>query len=165
MTTIACGTCGATAWPSDPSVRSTFGLICFDPNGAPCAGDVDGATWFCELHHPERKRPPRTASLGETLIDVEERLRKALAVLEDEVDGSDFDANHANREAVEAFRAELERGLEALRKVIVAHEPKPAAPKPKKASPTVHRKDQGELLAPKAAPASDNAPAEEVEWT
>jgi hypothetical protein len=164
MTTISCSVCGATAWPAAGSaIRATFSLRCADANGAPCAGDADGATWFCEFHLPEKKRPPRTATPAEALIDFEELLRTSLAVLEVEVGGSDFDANDASHEAVQAFRGELERGLEALRKVIAAHARKPAAPKPKKGSPYTRRAGQGELLAPKAAPASDNAPAEEVE--
>jgi hypothetical protein len=157
---IKCVICGSEPWPSDPSVKESFNLRRFGPNGAPAESPAEGE-WRCSEHFPPRQNiPPATrVTPRDAVAEFEQLLLAQGARLEEELairSGSDDDNNDA---AFEAYRGELDRGLASLRKAIAPREPPspgdtPKLRRPKRKPITANERaheGQGSLIEEEAA--------------
>jgi hypothetical protein len=153
MTKISCSICGATAWPDDPAIRATFELRYFGADGAPTSGGRTGE-WRCEEHRPPRTRAsrPAIASPIEAVAELERLIDAMTARLQEELiddDDPEVDNSYYIDAVLKGYRAEIARGIAALKKTLTPEPVKAkACPKP---SPFVRRKGQLDLIEAEAA--------------
>jgi hypothetical protein len=117
--------CGVEPWPSDPSVRETFNLTRYGPNGLPSDSPAPGE-WRCEEHPIASQDAPTKrvrATPTEALTDVGNILEAEIAGLEEAAS----ERGGAGETAITLFRREVERALSDLRKALTPQKPAAAS--------------------------------------
>jgi hypothetical protein len=160
---IYCAICSAQPYPDDPSIRETFDLRRFGPNGAPTASPAEGE-WRCSEHFPPRQRVPSTARVTplEAVAEFERLLTAEGARLEEALaeDSAGLLADF------KAYSGEVARALAEVKKALTPQKPPPSlddAPRSRRLQKKIKAKErrgdgQQDWVSGTAQPASGDSP-------